>query len=247
MNKDQKALRKAVASWRTSAMPAPMSSWPAWTVERGFGTGVDTSPPRRFGEARPTRYRNAVYNHLIPGLGAHRLDKVRPEHFERLYAKMQRLTTSPATFTRSTARPRPHSTRQSPTRLRREERGQASQEPATHRNRNRAIQHRRGADNSDQASQTRHAARWAIALVLGLRQGEVLGLRWKNIDLDQENLMVHRNRLRPEYEHGCTKPCGKKAGFCPNRVKTNDDIGEVKSTRWPAADGPPRAHRATAP
>ncbi|MCW2941492.1 MAG: putative methyltransferase [Actinomycetia bacterium] len=34
-------------------------------------------------------YRVDVEKHLIPGIGAHRLDKLEPEHFEKLYAKMQ--------------------------------------------------------------------------------------------------------------------------------------------------------------
>jgi integrase len=35
-----------------------------------------------------TGYRVAVYNHLIPGIGAHRIDKLRPEHLERLCATL---------------------------------------------------------------------------------------------------------------------------------------------------------------
>ena len=35
------------------------------------------------------------------------------------------------------------------------------------------------------AQQARNAARWAIALALGLRQGETLGLQWSDVDLDQ--------------------------------------------------------------
>ena len=40
---------------------------------------------------RPTTmvgYRASVYKHLIPGVGAHRLDKLQPEHLERLYERM---------------------------------------------------------------------------------------------------------------------------------------------------------------
>jgi integrase len=35
-------------------------------------------------------------------------------------------------------------------------------------------------------------ARWVIALALGLRQGEVLGLRWTDVDLDAGVLRVNR-------------------------------------------------------
>jgi hypothetical protein len=33
-------------------------------------------------------YRTAVHRHLIPGLGAHRIDRIESEHFGRFYARM---------------------------------------------------------------------------------------------------------------------------------------------------------------
>ncbi len=33
-------------------------------------------------------YRTAVDQHLTPGVGKHRIDKIAPEHFEKLYARM---------------------------------------------------------------------------------------------------------------------------------------------------------------
>jgi integrase len=42
-------------------------------------------------------------------------------------------------------------------------------------------------------------ARWAIALALGLRQGEVLGLRWPDVDLERGLLWVRKSRVRPVY------------------------------------------------
>jgi integrase len=70
----------------------------------------------------------------------------------------------------------------------------------------------------DVASQGRNGARWAIALALGLRQGEALGLRWEDLDLDHGELWVRRGRQRPSYEHGCGGTCGRQhAGFCPDK------------------------------
>ena len=37
-----------------------------------------------------------------------------------------------------------------------------------------------------------NAARWSVALALGLRQGEALGLMWDDIDLDAGVLRVRR-------------------------------------------------------
>jgi integrase len=80
------------------------------------------------------------------------------------------------------------------------------------------------------AGERRNRARWAIALALGLRQGEALGLKWDHLDLDKQALRVRRNRLRPKYEHGCgDKPCDKKAGYCPERKQVNEDTDDTKS------------------
>lgn len=48
----------------------------------------------------------------------------------------------------------------------------------------------------DATRDDRLGARWAIAVTLGLRQGEVLGLWWSDIDLDRRELRVSRQFLR---------------------------------------------------
>ena len=42
-------------------------------------------------------YRVAVRRHLVPNLGKHRLDRLRPEHLERLYRRMIEAGAKPAT------------------------------------------------------------------------------------------------------------------------------------------------------
>ena len=79
------------------------------------------------------------------------------------------------------------------------------------------------------ASERRNGVRWVVALSLGLRQGEALGLKWENVDPEKGILQVRRNRLRPKYKHGCASMCGRKAGYCPQRKQTRDDTGPTKS------------------
>ena len=79
------------------------------------------------------------------------------------------------------------------------------------------------------ARKRRNGARWAIALALGLRQGEALALRWDDVDLEAKSLRVRATRLRPVYAHGCNGECGKAAGYCPQRRQTNGIIGATKS------------------
>ena len=75
----------------------------------------------------------------------------------------------------------------------------------------------------------RNGARWAVALALGLRQGEALGLKWDRVALDKGTIRIRRSRLRPKYAHGCGGTCGRKAGLCPQRAPTREPTGDVKS------------------
>jgi integrase len=78
-------------------------------------------------------------------------------------------------------------------------------------------------------AERRNGPRWVVALALGLRQGETLGLKWEHVDLDTGLIRIRRNRLRPKYEHGCGGKCGRKAGYCPDRKQVRADTGPTKS------------------
>ncbi len=81
-----------------------------------------------------------------------------------------------------------------------------------------------------EAASRRNSARWAIALALGLRQGEALALTWSDVNLDVGTVRVRSTRLRPTYEHGCGGVCGRPAaGNCPRRRQTSPNVGETKS------------------
>ncbi|GHI89421.1 hypothetical protein Sxan_67850 [Streptomyces xanthophaeus] len=64
----------------------------------------------------------------------------------------------------------------------------------------------------------RNSARWAVALALGLRQGEALALKWEDVDLEGGFLVVRRSRRRPQYAHGCSDPCGREGWVLPGEA-----------------------------
>ncbi|WP_405018016.1 site-specific integrase [Kitasatospora sp. NBC_00070] len=80
-----------------------------------------------------------------------------------------------------------------------------------------------------EAGRRRHPARWVIALALGLRQSEVLGMKWADVDLERGVIRLRRGRLRPKYAHGCGGDCGCKAGYCKQRVQVRRETKETKS------------------
>ena len=62
------------------------------------------------------------------------------------------------------------------------------------------------------------SARWAVALLLGLRRGEALGLEWSRVDLDAGTIDVSWQLQRLGYRHGCGGTCSaKKPGWCPQK------------------------------
>jgi integrase len=68
------------------------------------------------------------------------------------------------------------------------------------------------------------ATRWAAALLLGARQGELLGLQWNRVDLDAGLIDLSWQLQQLQQTHGCGEktadgfPCGKvRVGFCPQR------------------------------
>lgn len=71
------------------------------------------------------------------------------------------------------------------------------------------------------AERRRNAARWKVAMSLGLRQGETLGLRWEYVDLQTGTVRAWYQVGRSAWRHGCSDPnaCGViwHRAPCPKR------------------------------
>lgn len=55
----------------------------------------------------------------------------------------------------------------------------------------------------DAAADWRDGVRWVLALGLGLRQGEALGLLWRRVDLGAGVLRVAWQLQQLRWQHGC--------------------------------------------
>ncbi|GAP50378.1 integrase [Streptomyces azureus] len=52
----------------------------------------------------------------------------------------------------------------------------------------------------------------------------------EDVDLDAGYVRIRKNRLRPKYAHGCgDDPCGRKAGYCPQKQQTRREHKSTKS------------------
>ncbi|WP_328311588.1 site-specific integrase [Streptomyces sp. NBC_00442] len=200
-----------------------------WTVETWLSHWVENIAAPNVGENTIDGYRVAVYHHLIPGLGAHRLEKLEPEHLERLYRKMQANGSSAGTAHQvhrtvktalNEAVRRRHLTI-NPASVAKAPRVEEEEvEPYTLEEVQRLLA---------EATKVRNTARWVIALALGLRQGEVLGLKWEDVDFEVGVILVRRGRLRPRYQHGCGDKCGRKPGYCPQKINIRRETKDTKT------------------
>ncbi|MFJ8912356.1 tyrosine-type recombinase/integrase [Amycolatopsis sp. NPDC102389] len=229
-----------------------------WTVESWLNHWLyEIMAPPTISESAWDAYEVACRVHLIPGVGAFRLQRahaennLEPQHLNKLYRKMQNAGLKPATAHQAhrTIRAALNEAKrqkiitENPVDLARAPQVEEEEvEPYDVDDIQRLL---------ETADRKRNSARWAIALALGLRQGETLGIQWKDVDwaewdrpckehkvefcedcvdLYSPDIAVRRSRQRPKYKHGCTTPCGRKhAGYCPQKVNVRKETKKTKS------------------
>jgi integrase len=175
-------------------------------------------------------YEVDVRVHLVPGLGAHKLERLEPERLERFYRRMQDSGSSAGTahhvhrtirVALGEAVRRGHVPTNAAEIAKAPRLEEEDIEPYTIEEVQSLLV---------EASRLRNSARWVVALALGLRQGEALGVHWEDVDLDAGYIRIRKNRLRPKYAHGCgDEPCGRKPGYCPQRQQIRREHKSTKS------------------
>jgi integrase len=160
-----------------------------WTVEKWLTHWVENIAAPTVRRTTMVGYRSSVYNHLIPGVGAHRLDKLSPEHLERLYAKLQQPKDKGGKGLAAATVHLAHRTL-------RVALGEAMRRNRIVENVAKVAKPPRVDEDEivpftmdearrilDTAAHVRNGARFVVALTLGLRRGEALGLKWSDIDI----------------------------------------------------------------
>lgn len=216
MNKDEKKLRDAVRKLENERDAGTITkAGSAWTVEKWLTHWLENIARPSVRYKAYQAYRSAVNVHLIPGLGAHRLTgprAIQPEHFEKLYSKIQASGRAPATAhqVHRTARTafgeafrRGHMGR-NVVALAKPPRLEEKDIPALEvEGMQRVI---------ETALRRRNGVRYVVALALGLRQGESLGLEWVQLDEKRQTISLRDQIQRRTWEHGCSDPhaCGER-------------------------------------
>lgn len=148
-------------------------------------------------------YRTYVDCYINPLLGDHRLDKLTPEHIADAWTYLQEVGRPRVANPRPLSSTSAHQAHRVLARALKvaHNRGLTTKNVATMlddipqpANTEMGVLTKAQAESLlDTAAGRRNAARWRVALSIGLRQGEALGLRWCDVDLDTGRLEVRRS------------------------------------------------------
>ena len=191
-------IRQREAGVRTSRTPTVREWLDEWLARAEPGLKPSSA----------TFYRNVTGLYLAPALGAARLDRLEPADVTGLYARMRARGLSAGTVRAA------HRTLRAALRAAVDE-GLIARSPLSRVREPRAEEAEVDPLTREEiaailraAEFRRNGARWAVALALGLRQGEALGLRIDDVDLEALTLCVRRAAQRRVWQHGCRDPRG---------------------------------------
>lgn len=168
---------------------ATLEWWLHWWLEEIAPTTAKSPTTRR-------TYRGYIDNWIVPHLGKHRLDRLKPDHIRALYRAMRIDGRSPATIRQV------HAILAKALDMA-ERDGKILRNPAKPASPGVGEKGSHGKLTMDEARRVLTVlagrpdrARWYAALLLGMRQGEVLGLPWDAIDEDAGLIYVRQSQIK---------------------------------------------------
>ncbi|MEO8458274.1 MAG: site-specific integrase [Chloroflexota bacterium] len=214
--------RKDVVDELTAALKAQNDGLPVVTERQAFGsfarswleTVKPTLKPRTW-----ERYEQLLRVHAFPHLQSVSLTKLTPQHLQRLYAASQETGSSPATVRQLHAVI--HRCLKQAHRWNVVGRNVADlvSAPRVHRREMRVLSPSEARVLLEAAQGDRLEALYVLALSTGARQGEILGLRWRDIDLDNGAMNVSRTLHHMRGGFIFTEP---KSGHSKRQVELTD-------------------------
>ena len=182
-------------------------------------------PVAELGYQTRRTYRWAVDNHIVPGLGAHRMDRLTAGKIEGLYRALaeQGLSSSSVHTIHRVLRAALHEAAR---------KGKIPKNPMDAVKSPKLDEDEVTPLHVDEvrkilavAEGRRNGTRWLVGLSFGLRQGEMLGMPWLvpsdstkdlpvGIDLDAGVIWVRTKAYRQSWEHGCKDPAACARPHC---------------------------------
>lgn len=167
------------------------------TVQAWLEHWLDNIASNRVRPRTLESYRANVNRQLVPTLGHHRLDRLQPEHLEAAYRSLLDRGLSPTTVLRAhRVLSRALKVAMQRGRISRNVATLVDPPPVKRAEIAKPLTLHEAKQVLAVAADQRNAARWTVALALGLRQSEALALRWSDLDLETGTLSVRRSLHR---------------------------------------------------
>jgi integrase len=200
-------MRKDAQVFLTDAMSAIGSGSFAEPVKVRFGEYlIEQWLPTRELQLRPSTYSSyevMINKHVLPELGGVKIQQMTANHLDRFYAKLSKSGLSPKTVhnvhvmlhkalhdaVRKSLLPRNPAEAADPPSIKKADRGEMSiwtpEQVRTF---------------FDGIAKHRLAAGYILSAITGMRRGEILGLRWSDIDFDEKLLVINQTVVSVNYE-----------------------------------------------
>ncbi|MDP9350934.1 MAG: site-specific integrase [Chloroflexota bacterium] len=162
-----------------------------WTVAEYMECWLEGAVRDRVGSYRTHEsYRQLARLYLLPAIGSVKLTELQPEHLEDIYRGMQARGLSASTVHRAHAVIRSMLKLASQRRLVPRNVATLVQLPRSRKQELLTLDEEQVRRLLEAACGTRQEALITLAVMTGLRQGELLALRWMDVDLEAESLHV---------------------------------------------------------
>jgi integrase len=186
-----KALRDALTARDGGASVTSAKETVSTYLDAWLKGTESTLRPRTF-----VSYSQIVRDHLKPALGRTPLSRLQPQHIQRVYQELLDSGKSPKTVrnvhvTLHRALEQAQRWRLVPTNI-----ADLVDAPRQQRAEMKALSPEQARMVLEAAHGDDLEALWTVALTTGLRQGELLALRWPDVDLDQRSLRVVASLVR---------------------------------------------------
>jgi integrase len=186
------------------------------TVSQLLGRRLKILQTRGLAPQTIRSYKSVVRNGINPRLGGQKIDRLLPEHIEDAWAGMIESGLGPASVRKA------HVILSSALEVE-FRRGNIGRNPCALVEPPELPESRRISLNEDQARRVIRSAlkraggvRWALGLLTGMRQGEILGSEWEQLNEKRSELKVWHQLQRNTWRHGC-------ADKSPDLAKAKDE------------------------
>lgn len=208
------------------------------TVERWLTGWLDAKakPPKALKPQTLRSYESKVRLYLIPHLGSHRLPALTPIHIETMYDSMREADLAEATLRQTHAilkKALADAIRRGVLAVSPMDRVEP---PTTEKAKRRPLTVGEARVVLVRADTIPDGARWWLALFYGMRQGEVLGLRWCDIDWSRDVLRIQQTQQTDERYRIIYGPPKSKAGA--RLVPLVEPLASRLRDHWTAAGSP---------